>query len=437
MKNRKLPFFLWDSITKKKRILNISQKNIRGYLCGPTLYAEVHIGNLRPVLTFDVINRTVRAFGYSNLILLHNITDIDKKISDWDLTEGEEIIKLNILINRYSNLLKRLNLSFSPMIIRVSEFIPDIVKFIEKIYEQRYAFVDHFSHDVHFLEEKRKKSFVIWRKIINEKERKFQSPWGEGQPGWHTECAALIDNFFNSQTIDIHGGGRELKFPHHYNENLQYKAVNNRPIARIWLHNELLHFQKKKVAKSQGYWQELNARKFVRLYGVNTLKYILFSFHYRQPLFLSTQLITVASAVVRRWSISLKRAKYKSFLLKSKENLESKLSFSKSRFSLRLKKKALDYLSHDLKTNQVIDLINLSFKNLNKRFFVAKKSTQIDDLVREIRELFRLTGFHFRMPYYTRRVVLLILQWEKEKKERNFVVADKIRSQLNEVGVLE
>lgn len=241
------------------------------YLCGPTVYHKVHIGNMRPIVTFDLI---VRGLKYLNpdTIFIHNITDIDDKIVQQALKEEKDELEISQKYYQfYLEMLKAYNVETIDYLPKVSDHIDHIVDFIEQIKQKKYAY--EINHSVYFyttkfndygkishnnldylqsqkegLEQKNQFDFALWKNKT--KGKVWKTSLGSGRPGWHTECAVFIDHYTKGSTLKIHGGGIDLKFPHHENESAQYEVVNKRPITEKWLHIGVVNFKKQKMSKS-------------------------------------------------------------------------------------------------------------------------------------------------------------------------------------------
>ena len=247
---------LYNSYTlKEEEFKPIKEGEVSMYVCGPTVYNHAHIGNARPIVVFDTLRRTLEALGYK-VKFVSNFTDVDDKIINKALEEGtteKEVAER--YIDAYNDVRKQLNVIPVDVTPRVTETMDEIINFIDKLVKNGNAY--EVNGDVYFsvdsdpkygelshqklddldagarVEENSQKKnpfdFALWKKT--EKGIKWDSPWGEGRPGWHTECVVMIGKEFNHQMIDIHGGGKDLKFPHHENEVAQSECVNNHRLA--------------------------------------------------------------------------------------------------------------------------------------------------------------------------------------------------------------
>ena len=265
---------LYNSLTRKIEVLHpIKAGEVSMYVCGPTVYNYPHIGNMRPVVTFDTLRRFLEYVGFK-VTYVSNFTDVDDKIINAAKEEGKTEKELTThYINEFKKTIHAMG-SLDPHITpKVTEYIDKIIAYISKLVELDAAYVK--DGDVYFrvssvsdygclsninlddimvgarIEENNKKEspydFALWKKTdegIN-----WDSPWGRGRPGWHTECCVMIDTIFNNK-IDIHGGGYDLKFPHHENEIAQCEAMHHHKIANIWMHNAFININNEQMSKS-------------------------------------------------------------------------------------------------------------------------------------------------------------------------------------------
>ena len=255
------------------------------YLCGPTVYDKVHIGNMRPIVTFDLILRGYKHLYPDQYVFIHNITDIDDTIINQaqKLKMSESEISTQYFLF-YKEMLKEYNVQTIDKMPKVTEHINEIASFIQDIlnnnngYEvnksiyfdtskfTQYGSVSNINleklQNQKTHEQKNDFDFVLWK---NKKEgMTWETSIGNGRPGWHTECAVFVNHYTKGQSLEIHGGGIDLKFPHHENENIQYIAVNNKPITTQWLHTGTININNQKMSKSLG--NIIKADQFLSLY---------------------------------------------------------------------------------------------------------------------------------------------------------------------------
>ena len=295
---------IYNTLTDKlEEFIPIEKGKVKMYVCGPTVYNYVHIGNMRPVITFDMVYNYFKYLGY-DVLYASNFTDVNPKIiaaaKELGITERDVADKF---IKAYLSDLESYNCSKIDYRPRVIEHMEDIYDFITKLIEKDMAYEK--DGDVYFRVEKikdygilsnqdinelksgirvevdeKKESpldFALWRKTTEGEQ--FKSPWGLGIPGWHTECVVMINSLFGEK-IDIHGGGVDLKFPHHENEIAQSIALNNNTLANYWMHNGHINVDGEKMSKSLNNF--ILAKDFIKLHKANVIKIALFKTHYRR-----------------------------------------------------------------------------------------------------------------------------------------------------------
>ncbi|BDU67826.1 MAG: cysteine--tRNA ligase [Candidatus Tyloplasma litorale] len=392
---------LLDFYTKKE--INF-KGNVKIYLCGPTVYDEPHIGNMRPIIIFDVLNKVLSL--KQNVEFIHNITDVDDKIINRSLELNiPEITLTNKNFEIYLDLLEKLNIKKPTYLPKVSEHIEGMIEFINDLIEKDYAYESNGS--VYFSIKKFKnygklgeinigelikksflndkehgEDFVIWKKTnigIN-----WNSPWSKGRPGWHTECSYFIKKFFGDKKLDIHGGGIDLKFPHHINEMAQYEAYYNfSETSKSWIYVGQLNINSKKMSKSEGNF--IKATDFINEYGANTLRIINLLTSYSKPINLTEEVINNAKNLLNKVKNTLR----KTLINLAKEKNRRKLS------NVKPTKKFVDILSNNLETPNAITFILNQIKILN----IDKNKVNKEKIVEEIIANFSLLGIKFNILY--------------------------------------
>ena len=314
---------LYNTLTKRTETFEPGDgKTVGMYVCGPTVYDHLHIGNIRPIIVFDVLRRYMERFKGWDVIHVQNITDVDDKLINRSIETGEPVEKIaEEYTDAYFRLLDRLGVlppTFSP---RATEHVEGMVELISELVESGHAY--ERGGDVYFrvksfpgygklsgrslddqeagarVEASEKKEdpldFTLW-KAAKEGEPHWPSPWGEGRPGWHTECVVLSRRYLGEH-LDIHGGGNDLIFPHHENEIAQAEATG-RPFFRFWIHNGMLSFRGEKMSKSLGNFAY--ARDVLERFDADTVRYFYLSRHYRKPLDYSEEGLEAARTALER-----------------------------------------------------------------------------------------------------------------------------------------
>ncbi|WP_444909289.1 cysteine--tRNA ligase [Microbulbifer sp. TRSA005] len=301
---------------KKEPFVPLVEDQVRMYVCGPTVYNRVHIGNARPVVVFDTLYRVLKR-NFSDVIYARNITDIDDKIMKTARDNGEEI---GVLSARYAQAyyedMAALNNLEPDIVPYATQHLPEMIAMIESLLEKGHAYAaeGHVLFAVESMQEygqlskrslddmlagarvevapykKYAGDFVLW-KPSSEEEPGWDSPWGRGRPGWHLECSAMIKKHLGD-TIDIHGGGRDLTFPHHENERAQSCCANGVDFVRYWMHNGYVNIDGEKMSKSLGNFRMV--KDLLSQYPGEVLRFALLSAHYRSELNFSADLLDQA-----------------------------------------------------------------------------------------------------------------------------------------------
>jgi cysteinyl-tRNA synthetase len=326
---------LYDTMAREKRdFVPADPSRVTMYVCGPTVYNHAHIGNFRPVVVFDVLFRLLRhAYGEDAVVYARNVTDVDDKINAKATAEGVEI---KVITDRYlaayhqdAAALLTLSPSLEP---KATEHMGPIVEMIGKLVENgnAYAAEGHVLFDTQAFPDygqlsgrdlddmiagarvevapykRHPADFVLW-KPSKESEPEWDSPWGAGRPGWHIECSAMIDKQLG-RTIDIHGGGIDLTFPHHENELAQSRCAHGQPVlANYWLHNGFLDMSGEKMSKSLG--NVIIPHELLKTTPGEVIRWALLSGHYRQPLDWTPELVEQSKKALDRLYGALRRAK--------------------------------------------------------------------------------------------------------------------------------
>ena len=317
---------LFNTISKSKEIFHpIDKDAIKVYACGPTLYNNPHIGNFRPIIVFDVLFRILRQiYGVDSVIYVRNITDIDDKIinkaNELGMSTSDLVNKTQITYQKNLEALNILQPSFEP---KATEYISKMIEMIGALIKKGYAYessnhvlfeANKFS-DYGILSKfslkdiisgarvkiadykKNPEDFVLWKPSKID-EPSWSSPWGEGRPGWHIECYAMISDLLGP-SIDIHAGGLDLIFPHHENEIAQSTCYHGCKMSNYWLHNGFINFEGEKMSKSIGNITIVD--DLLSMHQAITIKYALLTTHYRQPIDFSDNLLTYSQNIIEKW----------------------------------------------------------------------------------------------------------------------------------------
>lgn len=427
----------------------IKENEVSMYVCGPTVYNHPHIGNARPIVVFDTLRRLFEAEGYK-VKYVSNYTDVDDKIIKKANEEGvsEEVIA-NRYIEAYEKVRNDLNTLALDATPRVTQTMDEIIDFIDQLVKTGHAY--EIDGDVYFrvssvdnygqisnqrledlqvgarIEENDKKEnpfdFALWKKT--DMGIKWQSPWSLGRPGWHTECVVMIKDEFKGK-IDIHGGGMDLKFPHHENEAAQNEAINGNAIANYWVHNAMINIDGTKMSKSLGNvtW----AKDVIAKLHAPLVRWFMNSVHYRKELNFSDEAIETARKELEKVTNALNQASIKWQLA----NLENNNNIDQESY-----RKFLDEMDDDLNTPNAYAQIFDAVKKLN----TSLRQREIDfnnvmSLFNSIVEMLKVLGVQYDMINLSEEDKIIFNAWNQAKKDKDFDQADIYRNKLIAKGLL-
>ncbi|MCL2703394.1 MAG: cysteine--tRNA ligase [Defluviitaleaceae bacterium] len=313
---------IYNTLTRKKEDLIVPDGAVKIYVCGSTVYNRIHLGNARPVVVFDAFRRYLLHKGME-VDYFTNFTDVDDKIIALAVEEGVDAsVVSERFIAEVMTDAEGLNCLPATLYPKVTNEMPGIIEMIGKIIEKGYAYeaggtvyfdtaakadygklsgrnIDDMEAGARVEVDMRKKKpsdFVLW-KPAKPGEPFWESPWGNGRPGWHIECSQMIKKYAGD-TLDIHAGGSDLIFPHHENEIAQSEAANGVPLARYWMHNGMINTDNEKMSKSEGNF--FMVRELSEAYGYDALRFYILSFHYRSPFNFAPEHVAEAKAAVNR-----------------------------------------------------------------------------------------------------------------------------------------
>ncbi|HBS47586.1 TPA: cysteine--tRNA ligase [Candidatus Dependentiae bacterium] len=441
---------LSNTLSKQKDIFTPQEdKKVSMYVCGITPYDYAHIGHGRVAVTFDLLLRLLKLLGYQ-VTYVRNFTDIDDKLIARAQKEyGDENKFKDVatkFINAFTEDVQNLNClkpDFEPL---VTENINDIILFVEGLLKNKKAYIK--GRDVYFdistfsdygklsgrnLEDllagaridvdedkKNPQDFALWKG--NDKSLFWISPWGHGRPGWHIECSALAKKFLG-ETIDIHGGGMDLIFPHHENEIAQSEGLTCKPFAKYWLHNAFVNINKEKMSKSLGNFFTL--RDIFAKFDPMVLRFYYLQHQFRSPIEFSFDDLEAAKKAYKKLiDVFFVDGGYHL-------SLENSKNFEKEIETDGLISQMLEAVCDDLNSPKMLGIL---FENLNE----IKNDPKLKNLIGKF--LFNLTGLTFeKLPeesvVITREIQELIAKREEARKQKNWALADQIRDQLLSMGI--
>jgi len=427
----------------------IHEGHVDMYVCGPTVYNYAHIGNARPMIVFDVLKRLFEAEGYS-VTYVSNFTDVDDKIIKKAAEENTtEAVIAQRYIDAYQEVRTLLNTELPDITPRVTETMDKIIAFIDKLVKTGHAY--EANGDVYFSVEsvptygeishqhldqleagarietndqkKNPYDFALWKKT--DMGIKWNSPWGEGRPGWHTECVVMINDNIGD-CIDIHGGGMDLKFPHHENEAAQQEAMHGNTLANYWVHNAMVNIDGQKMSKSLG--NTMWAKDVVLSLGTNLTRWLVSSVHYRKELNFSDETIETARKELDKVLTPLKQAYIKAalanYVMGDDYDKESYRAF-------------LDCLDDDMNTPNAYAVIFETVKKLNQTLRQREIDFAQVALYRNaVEKMLNVLGIVVDKPVIGETEKELFVKWNQAKADKDFDSADKYRNELAEKGLL-
>ncbi len=454
---------IFNSILREKVAFEpLEPGKVRMYVCGPTVYNFFHIGNARPFITFDTLRRYLEYRGLE-VIYVQNFTDIDDKMINRANIEG---ISVNDLAERYIaeyyTDADKLNIKRATWHPRATESIPEIIDLISILIEKNHAYVaddgvyfDVTSYpeygrlsnqDLNELEagaservsvDDNKRSpldFVLW-KFKKPAEPFWESPWGDGRPGWHIECSAMNRKFLGD-TIDIHGGGQDLAFPHHENEIAQSEAATGKPFVRYWMHNGFINVDNEKMSKSTG--NLFTVRDIAKEFDYAVMRFFLLTGHYRMPINFSSDLLHAAENGLQRIRTSVENLVFlQSSAPETAVDETARAAENELKQAIDLAKNDfMDSMDDDLNTPDALASIFELVRASNTAATVKGVSRQIlAEAEARIRELTGVLGLEFETPEaIPAEITALVEARTAAKKARNYQEADRIRDEINSHG---
>ena len=444
---------VYNTLTRKKEeFVPISGKSVGMYVCGPTVYDYSHLGHARSYIAFDIIARYLRFRGY-RVKYVQNFTDIDDKIIKRAKETGENHAELaKKFEDAFLEDMDALGVARPTLQVKATDTIPDMIKVIKSLIDKGFAYdsngnvyfdvsefpkygriarlkKDALQAGARVKPEPGKRSpedFALWKKS-KQGEPFWDSPWGEGRPGWHIECSTMSTKHIGP-TLDIHGGGQDLIFPHHTNEIAQSEAYTGKEFAHYWLHNGFVTIKKEKMSKSLGNF--FTIRDILKNYDPKTVRFFLISTHYRSPIDFSDEHLDQAKASLARLNTTIYN------LLTIKGTLGDNKLVSKR--ILKYKKQFLDAMDDDFNTTNAIAALFEIAKEANKHTSNKPKRKTIQLALKTIRELdtiLNVLSFEKVKPV-EREIQELINAREEARKNKHFAAADTIRDELSEKGVI-
>ena len=453
---------IYNTLTRtKEEFKELEKGRVSMYVCGPTVYNLIHIGNARPMIVFDTVRRYLEYKNY-DVNYVTNFTDVDDKIIKKAIEEGttaEEISKR--YIEECKKDMKALNVKEASKHPLATEEIAGMIEMISELIEKGYAYeangtvyyrtrkfseygklskknIDDLEaghREIKVAGEDDKEDsldFVLW-KPKKEGEPYWESPWSQGRPGWHIECSVMSKKYLGD-TIDIHAGGEDLIFPHHENEIAQSEAANGKEFAHYWMHNGFLNIDNKKMSKSLGNF--FTVRDISEKYNLQVLRFFMLSAHYRSPLNFSSELMEASKNGLERIITAVDNLKDLSAKCDDKEVTDME---KENLASIRqLIKKYEDAMEDDFNTADAVSAIFEMVKLANQTADVESSKKYLTEIKDTIVSLCDVLGIiaEKEEEILDADIENLIEERQQARKDKNFARADEIRNELLSKGII-
>ena len=444
---------------KKEELVPIKPGEVSIYACGPTVYNYIHIGNARPICVFDVLRRYLEYKG-NKVTFVQNFTDIDDKIINRANDEGVSFSEISEkYIKEYKTDAAGLNVREASVHPKATENIDEIISIIENLVEKGYAYQagsDVYFSPLKFNEygklshqplddlmsgarinigevKKEPMDFALW-KGSKPGEPYWESPWGQGRPGWHIECSAMSRRYLG-ETIDIHCGGQDLVFPHHENEIAQSECCNGKPFANYWMHNGFITVDNEKMSKSKGNF--FTVRDVAKQFGYEPIRLLMISCQYRSPINYSYDSLSQCKASLTRLhtcrdslDFALKNAVAGADITELNKELQSFVE------------KFCEAMEDDLNTADAIGVLFDLVRYINKSVLTsAPEKEAVEAAIKVFDELTGVLGIVYNEKADEENgddaeIEALIEERTNARKEKNWARADEIRNKLTEMGIV-
>ena len=450
---------IYNTLTKQKEeFIPIIPGEVKMYVCGPTVYNFFHIGNGRTFIVFDTIRRYLEYRGYK-VTFIQNFTDIDDKMINKANDEGVTVKELgDKYIKEYYEDADALQIERATVNPRATEYIEDIIKFIEQLIEAGFAYdvdgdvyystkkfdnygklagqnLDDLQAGARISVDERKRDpmdFAVW-KSQKPGEPAWESPWGLGRPGWHIECSCMAKKLLGD-TIDIHAGGMDLKFPHHENEIAQSEAVTGKPFAHYWIHSAFVNVDNKKMSKSLNNF--FTAREILEEYDADTVRFLMLSGHYRIQINFTKELLDSAKASIERLYNCINN------LENLKEEVDKKIMDNDEQSYLKsldkYRERFVEKMDDDFNTADAISVLFDLTKDINNNINISSSAELCKESEALIRELGNPLGILQNQIKKDLEVEIqeLIDKRQQARKDKDFALSDKIRDDLKNRNIV-
>ncbi|WP_028400837.1 cysteine--tRNA ligase [Ectobacillus panaciterrae] len=452
-----MAIYLYNTLTRKKEeFIPLEENRVKMYVCGPTVYNYIHIGNARPAIVFDMVRRYLEYKGYE-VNYVSNFTDVDDKLIKAANELGEDVPTIaDRFIKAYFEDTSALGCRHANVHPRVTENMDIIIEFIQELIDKGYAYesagdvyyktkefteygklshqsISELRHGTRIEVGEKKQDpldFVLW-KAAKEGEIYWDSPWGQGRPGWHIECSAMARKYLGD-TIDIHAGGQDLAFPHHENEIAQSEALTEKQFARYWMHNGYINIDNEKMSKSLGNF--ILVHDIIKQYDPQLIRFFMLSVHYRHPINFSESLLQSTQKGLERILTAYHNLKHRmessTDLTENDEKWIAEVKAFRAAFE--------EAMDDDFNTaNAITELYNLA--NHANQYLLEQHTSKavIEEYVKEFEDLFGVVGLTLsKEELLDEEIEALIQKRIEARKNRDFAMSDQIRDELKERNII-
>ncbi|MBK5444364.1 MULTISPECIES: cysteine--tRNA ligase [Peribacillus] len=448
---------IYNTVTRQKEaFVPIEEGKVKMYVCGPTVYNYIHIGNARPAIVFDTVRRYLDYRGYE-VQFVSNFTDVDDKLIRAAKELGEDVPAISErFIKAYFEDVSALGCKKADAHPTVMENMDTIIEFISALIEKGFAYesegdvyyrtrkfegygkLSHQSIDelrvgarIEIGEKKQDAlDFALW-KAAKEGEISWESPWGKGRPGWHIECSAMVRKYLGD-TIDIHAGGQDLAFPHHENEIAQSEALTGKTFANYWMHNGYINIDNEKMSKSLGNF--VLVHDIIQKHDPQVLRFFMLSVHYRHPINYSEEVLENVKAALDRLRTSYQNLKHR---LQVSDGLTENNDVWLEKVNA-LHEQFIQEMDDDFNTANAISILFELSKQAN--YYLMEKNTDkevIEAFLEEFQTLFSVLGLSLEEEgLLDEEIEGLIQQRIQARKDRNFGLSDEIRDRLKNMNII-
>lgn len=448
---------IYNTATRKKEtFIPIEEGKVKMYVCGPTVYNYIHIGNARPAIVFDTVRRYLDYRGY-DVQFVSNFTDVDDKLIRAAKELGEDVPTISErFIKAYFEDVSALGCKKADAHPTVMENMDAIIEFISALIEKGFAYesegdvyyrtrkfegygkLSHQSIDelrvgarIEIGEKKQDAlDFALW-KAAKDDEISWESPWGKGRPGWHIECSAMVKKYLGD-TIDIHAGGQDLAFPHHENEIAQSEALTGKTFANYWMHNGYINIENEKMSKSLGNF--VLVHDIIQKHDPQVLRFFMLSVHYRHPINYSEEVLENVKASLDRLRTSYQNLKHR---LQVSDGLTENNDIWLEKLN-GLHEQFIKEMDDDFNTANAISILFELSKQAN--YYLMEKNTDkevIDAFLEKFNTLFSVLGLSLEEEgLLDEEIEGLIQQRIQARKDRNFGLSDEIRDRLKNMNII-